>query len=136
MSACCMPVCGRTVGWELFSIWMMIGAPEAPIRAVDPADGTCTMVMKLSFQLWTKLERPRIRDEDRVGDGGHDVKAMLDRSRVHILVEAQDDRRAPYHGMIAVGDAGIDRQRRGQRPQGQPSRHENENDGENPPAAP
>ena len=50
MSACCMPVCGRTVGCELFSIWMMIGAPELPIRAVDPAEGTCTMAVKVSFQ--------------------------------------------------------------------------------------
>src|SRR6202165_6198150 len=29
---------------------MMIGAPDVPIRAVDPADGTCTTVVKLSFQ--------------------------------------------------------------------------------------
>src|SRR5256714_14904493 len=49
MSAFCMPVCGRTVGCELFSIWMMMGAPDR-IRAVDPADGTWTMVAKLSFQ--------------------------------------------------------------------------------------
>ena len=50
MSACCIPVCGRTVGWVLFSIWMMIGAPEAPILAVDPDEGTCTMVVNASFQ--------------------------------------------------------------------------------------
>ena len=50
MSACCIPLCGRTVGCELFSIWMMIGAPEVPIRAVEPAEGTCTMAPKFSFQ--------------------------------------------------------------------------------------
>src|SRR5438552_4035868 len=45
-----MPVCGRTVGCELYSIVMMIGAPEAPIRAVDPADGTWTTVVKPRVQ--------------------------------------------------------------------------------------
>src|SRR6266704_377769 len=53
MSACCMPVCGRTVGCELFSIWMMIGALDVPSRAVDPADGTWTTVVKPSVQLAT-----------------------------------------------------------------------------------
>src|SRR3984893_1027253 len=50
MSACCMPVWGRTVGCELFSIWMMIGAPDVAMRVLDRADGTCTIVVKLSFQ--------------------------------------------------------------------------------------
>src|SRR6266852_9954285 len=29
---------------------MMIGAPDVPLRAVDPADGTCTTVEKLRVQ--------------------------------------------------------------------------------------
>src|SRR5207245_10651326 len=53
MSACCIPVCGRTVGCELFSIWMMIGALDVPIRVVDTADGTWTTVLKPMVQLAT-----------------------------------------------------------------------------------
>src|SRR5437763_17163516 len=53
MSACCIPDCGRTVGCELFSIWMMIGALDVPIRVVDPADGTWTTVLKPMVQLAT-----------------------------------------------------------------------------------
>src|SRR5947208_13687768 len=34
---------------------MMMGALDAPIRAVDPGDGTCTMVLKLSFQSVTGM---------------------------------------------------------------------------------
>src|SRR5438045_4970636 len=59
MSACGSPVCGRTVACELFSIWMMIGALDVPIRAVDPADGTWTTVVKPMVQLVTARSRLR-----------------------------------------------------------------------------
>src|SRR5438045_9360959 len=39
---------------------MMMGALDAQTRAVDPADGTCTMVVKLSFQSVTAVSRMRL----------------------------------------------------------------------------
>src|SRR6202022_189010 len=47
MSACCIPACGRAS--MLFSIWMMVGAPE-PIRAGAPCDGTSMTVVNANFQ--------------------------------------------------------------------------------------
>src|ERR1700692_371054 len=47
-----MAVLGAPAGGRasvLFSIWMMVGAPE-PIRAGSPCDGTSMTVVKLSFQ--------------------------------------------------------------------------------------
>src|SRR5258708_24065085 len=50
MWAGCIRVGGGTEGCGLFSIWMMIGALDVPIRAVDPAEGTWTTVEKLRVQ--------------------------------------------------------------------------------------
>src|ERR1700682_1315679 len=47
MSACCIPAWGRAS--MLFSIWMMVGAPD-PIRAGSPCDGTSMSVVNESFQ--------------------------------------------------------------------------------------
>src|SRR5258708_30820053 len=47
MSAGCIPDCGRAS--MLFSIWMMVGAPD-PIRVGSPCEGTSMMVVNDSFQ--------------------------------------------------------------------------------------
>src|SRR2546428_7756361 len=43
-----MPACGRAS--MLFSTWMMVGAPDAPIRAGSPCDGTSMTVVNDNFQ--------------------------------------------------------------------------------------
>src|SRR5205807_7307422 len=48
--------------------------------------------------------------------------------------ESERDGRAPNHGVVPVSDAGTDRQRCGERAEHQRGRHQQQDDGENPPA--
>ena len=83
-----------------------------------------------------ELEGSGILDHDGEGGQWRDTEAALDGGDIHVLVEREDDGRVPDNGMVAIGDAGIDRQRRGQRPGDQPSRRQHQDDWENPPATP
>ena len=106
-------------------------APESdPLAGSDHLDPVC----RVGRQLRMEFEAPRTLDDHRVGHCGNDVKASGDRRHIHVLVESERDGRAPNHGVVPVSDAGTDRQRCGERAEHQRGRHQQQDDGENPPA--
>src|SRR5437764_3012544 len=87
----------------------------------------------VGLELGVEFEGTWVLHDHAVGHGRRDVKTLLHRGDVHVVIEGQHHRRITNHRKIAVGHTGADRQRRRQRARNQAAGNQHQDNRQDPP---